>query len=57
MLYEQVISYKRILAELDFNGNTIFQKVGLIVTENRCLSGIFDFFLLFLRRHCDGFAD
>ena len=37
MFYEQVECHKRVLPELDFNGNTIFDEIGLLVRLDRRL--------------------
>ncbi len=35
MLDKEIISHKRVLAELDFDGNLVFYKVGLVIAVDR----------------------
>ncbi len=52
VLHKEVIRHKGILAELNFDGDPLFHKIGLIVGENRCLPCVHDsLFLRFWRHH------
>lgn len=52
MFNEKVVCYKRIFAKLNFNGDSLFDKIGLIIAINWSLSYLLDLSLLFFRVHC-----
>lgn len=49
MLYEKIVSNESIFAELYFYCHPVFDKIRLIIAENRLLPLIFYGFLLFFR--------
>ena len=47
MLDEKIVCDKGIFPKLDFQSNTVFYKICLIIAENRSFSGCFNVSFLF----------